>query len=353
MRVRRQFRQRNTIGSNSRILVVITLLCFYSLSTLSCGKAHHADCSFYYWRTVFKLSAKESEVIKENKVSRLYVRFFDVVDGGLSAEPSNIIRFEEKSDCVIVPVVFIRSNVMSSSLTDPDDLSAKIYNLCSRICSYHGFTMNEIQLDCDWTAESRDRYFELVRALKRRREGLVVSATIRLHQVKYYAQTGIPEVDYGVLMYYNMSQIGSGRRNSIFDAESAGQYTASLKHYPLKLQIALPMFSWSLVCRDSAVTQILPKTSFAELNNERHFRTTDSVYFKAQHPQFFHDRFLPDSTVLKYEGVNARMLVELALQLSSKLRESPEQIIFYDLDERNLNNLPYEKGLLHSVVHSL
>ena len=64
----------------------------------------------------------------------------------------------------------------------------------------------EIQLDCDWNSSTQKKYFNLIEEMKLYPtwENIVWSATIRLHQLKYPKQTGVPPVNKGVLMFYNM-----------------------------------------------------------------------------------------------------------------------------------------------------
>ena len=80
-----------------------------------------------------------------------------------------------------------------------------------------------------------------------------LSATIRLHQVKYREETGVPPVDYGVLMYYNMGHISAMGANSIYDRSTALRYLGKLREYPLPLDIALPMFAWGVHSADGQV----------------------------------------------------------------------------------------------------
>ena len=48
----------------------------------------------------------------------------------------------------------------------------------------NGITCNEIQIDCDWTLDSRDTYMKFIDVFKNQ-WNKTLSVTIRLHQVKY------------------------------------------------------------------------------------------------------------------------------------------------------------------------
>ena len=71
--------------------------------------------SFYYWKTTFKLSQKEREMLSSQKVEELYVRFFDVDWDAASGQalPVGMISMSDSvvRDYRIVPVVFITNKV--------------------------------------------------------------------------------------------------------------------------------------------------------------------------------------------------------------------------------------------------
>ena len=81
----------------------------------------------------------------------------------------------------------------------------------------------EMQVDCDWTQGSRAAYFALLRALRDRlhAQGRRLSATIRLHQVKCSADTGVP-VDRGMLMAYNLLPRDQAGERSAFEEGCPG-----------------------------------------------------------------------------------------------------------------------------------
>ena len=105
---------------------------------------------------------------------------------------------------------------------------------------------NNLQVDCDWTISTKEKYFNLLILLSNYIEHL--SATIRLHQIKYVKATGVPPVEKGVVMIYNLdSPADTNIRNSIFSFEKALLYLkGNLEHYPLQLDVALPAFSWGV-----------------------------------------------------------------------------------------------------------
>lgn len=237
----------------ARLLLVSLTICL--------GACQHKtrSMSFYYWRTTYAPDSMELQTLKENKVDTLYVHYFDVDWPDTDAAPSPIspIRFAANpSGYSIVPVIFFQNRVFEKlGSTDSLALAEKVLALVRRINLPAGIRAKEMQFDCDWTEQSRDNYFRFIREYHAL-SGLPLSSTIRLHQVKYSERAGIPPVDHGILMFYNMGNIDAGNGNSVYDRAIAHRYTPSLRTYPLMLDVALPIFSCGLQVRDGRVDDV-------------------------------------------------------------------------------------------------
>lgn len=316
---------------------------------ISCSKTEKPMVSFYYWKTIFKLSKTEKEVLEDNQVQKLYIRYFDI---GLHPEtkmpmPLGPIRFDENtSKYSVVPVVFIQNKVMLQSNLDIDDLVKKTFGLIEQINSKNKITSTEIQIDCDWSLESKENYLKFIEGFKKISKKKL-SATIRLHQVKYFKKTKIPNVDAGVLMYYNMGSIAPDSLNSIYDQKIAARYLKSFKKYPLHLNYALPIYSWAVHIRNQKVIGLRSKVSRKDLETDSNFQKTSPIFFKVAHSNYKNGVFYEENDVLKLEEITAADLKEMASDLDDNLVEKPKEIIFYDLDEFNFNN--YEKNIFKQV----
>ena len=100
----------------------------------------------------------------------------------------------------------------------------------------------------------------------------MLSATIRLHQVKYYKQAGIPPVDRGMLMFYNMGKLNAlTAENSIYNSNDAAGYIETVDDYPLKLDLALPAFSWAVHFRNSYSEEKRKFTSSFDCNEAKKY----------------------------------------------------------------------------------
>ena len=319
------------------------------LLTFSCAKREMPIVSFYYWKTIFKLSEIEKATLKNNDVQKIYVRYFDIdLDSKNQAFPLSPIRFEtEINGYTIVPVIYVKNKVMLNNEVDVQELAKKTFDFLQQINNKNKIKVEEIQIDCDWTLASRDSYLKFIESFKSI-SGKTLSATIRLHQIKYYTKTKIPNVSKGVLMYYNMGTIAVDSLNSIYDRNIANRYIQSLQNYPLEIDIALPIYSWAIHSRDGRVIGLRSKINVGDFKKDSNFVFQQNKYFKVMHSNYKKGTFYKSNDILKLELISQKDLFEMASDLKSNLKQSPKEIIFYDLDEINIKN--YEKDIFKQVT---
>ena len=317
---------------------------------LSCAKSDKPVISFYYWKTMFKFSKTEKEALRENNVQKLYIRYFDI---GLHPElnfpiPISPVRFvENPTEYTVVPVVFIQNKVMLQSSLDVNDLAQKTFDFVTQINAKNKIACQEIQIDCDWSLKSKGNYLKFIEVFKKI-SNKKLSATIRLHQVKYFKKTKIPNVDSGVLMYYNMGSIAPDSLNSIYDQEVAAKYLKSLKRYPLHLDVAFSIYSWGVHIRNKKVIGLRSKINTATLEKDSNFEKVSPIFFRVKHSNYKNGVFYEEHDLLKIEEIKPEDLKEMAEDLKDNLVERPNEIIFYDLDEFNLNY--YEKNTFKQII---
>ena len=326
-------------------LILLTLV----LSIFSCTQGEKPTIAFYYWKTVFKLSQLEKEILDDNAVKKIYLRYFDIdLDSKNQPFPVSPIRFETKStDFSIVPVIYIKNKVMLNKELDVEFLAEKTFDFIQQINAANEIQIHEVQIDCDWTLSSRDTYLKFIESFKKI-SGKTLSATIRLHQIKYYKKTKIPNVDKGVLMYYNIGSIAADSLNSIYDSKIATKYLESLKNYPLELEVALPIYSWAVHIRESRVIGLRNKIDIAGFKKDSNFVFENKYYLKVKHSNYKRGTFYKVNDVLKIEAISQKELLEMADDLNENLKLTPKEIIFYDLDEFNIKN--YEKNIFKQVI---
>jgi len=338
----------------SKIQVSMFFILF--LSFVSCREAPVR--AFYYWKSVFSLSEKEREYLRDLEIRRLYIRFFDVDKRGQDGEilPVATIRFagsiEKEID--VIPVVYITNRTLFGiGENEISDLAEKIVAQIDRIASENNILFCEMQLDCDWSDKTRNNYFRLVEGVKKRykEKDITVSVTIRLHQVKYMNMTGVPPADRGMLMYYNMGKIEPGDSpNSIFNANVASKYIDYLHNYPMPLDIALPAFSWGVHVRNGSVMELLNNMNISDFCSDNRFIRTGASTFTARDSFFFRGFYFISGDVVKVETISPDECLEAARQLEDKLPGIPGTVTIFHLDSLIISQ--YEEADFEKIFNT-
>jgi hypothetical protein len=319
-----------------RGLLVITL--FLGCAVSASPPRPPPDAAFYYWRTTFKLSASERATLAALHVTRLYVRAFDVGWGDAGLELLGELQVIEPppAGIEVVPVVFVRAEVFRK-LRSTQPLAERVHGAVADRMRALGRELHELQLDCDWTDTTQRAYFGFLRQLRAADSAITLSATIRLHQVKYRERTGVPPVDRGMLMFYNMGEFSADpEARAIFDADAAAKYTARIADYPLPLDAALPIWSWTVHVRDERVIGLMQATDPDELPKLDFLARRADDRFVATRTAFLHGTLLREGDLLKVEVMRREDTLAAARQLAPHLAASHRTVTLFDLSERNL-----------------
>ena len=351
------------INTNHFKLRSLVFLMLTTLMLTSCGgEKLKPFVSFYYWKSNYKLDSTELKVLQDNKLQQLYVRYFDIVydEATKSAIPVAPITFEKK-DIVnpIVPVVFVKNKVFEQ--LD----SAAIYklvdntvNMLNQINKSVSIKCRALQIDCDWTTKTAPKYFYFLQQLREKLDAhedggtfaslAMLSATIRLHQVKYPEKAGMPPVDKGVLMFYNMGEINNSEINSIYDQKTSQQYLSKLSAYKLRLDIALPIFAWGIHIRDGQIVELLNKMDSRDFQNQQEFSPLAANRYKAVSAFFRHGFYFQVGDEVKVEQIDEQAFAPMVADLKKYYPNQFQQVIFYDLDSINISR--YGKDFFQKTV---
>lgn len=281
-------------------------------------------------------------------MTKLYIRYFDVGLKQGSAVPITPIVFKDAvPQLEVVPVIYIKNEVVLQENLDVKTLANQLINFVTQINKHNHIDSQEIQIDCDWTLNSKERFFALLEQL-RKETAMKISATIRLHQVKYASKTGVPPVDRGVLMYYNMGRIASDSLNSIYDRQIAQKYQSGLQDYPLPLDYALPIYSWIVQSRNDQVIRLISRLRTEDLlqHEELEQRTANQFVVKQEVSLF--GFVFQQGDVLKVESISANQLKEMIADLYQSSGKCPSEIILYDLNSKNINY--YDQEIFKELV---
>lgn len=229
--------------------VWIFCLLFLFVSCTRQGGRETASRSAYYWSTTWEHTARTDSLVRSLKT--LYLRYFDVVvDDEGKVTPNATVRFAASlpKHLNVVPVVFIVNEVMKRG-EDPQVLAGKVLGRVLQISETNGVAgVKELQIDCDWTLQTRNRYFEFLRHLQAlaHQHHLMLSTTVRLHQLSQ----PVPPVDRGVLMMYNTGDFTNIRcEQPILSLTDAQPYLKYLSRYGLNLSTAYPLFAYRIAFR--------------------------------------------------------------------------------------------------------
>lgn len=259
------------------ILLAFMLLCVMA-SCHRVGQVSGPAVSYYYWKTTFKLNDSQQYALR--KAGKLYLRLFDVVPTSQGPQPNATISFEDSlpAGLAIVPTIFIDYTLFRSPI-DAEDLARRTVDRVAQIAETYGFEYNEIQFDCDWTATTEKDYFAFLQAVRSYRSSLLISSTIRLHQLS----STPPPTDYGALMLYNTGDFRNfdSDRNPILDPRDVEPYLKYLKHYRLPLCAAYPCFEWKLLYHDGEFLGILYDV---DLDSNTLYQYVDSHTFRVLIP---------------------------------------------------------------------
>ncbi|MFN0201096.1 MAG: hypothetical protein ACKVTZ_06220 [Bacteroidia bacterium] len=324
----------------------ITVLIGLILSLIACQspKTKVITPAFYHWQHKVSLSEMEKQALIELKVQKMYVHFFDV--DWDEAEQKTVAlatiygELESLRNQKIIPSVFITNRCIaacSDSLVG--DLAEKIRGKIAGIAEKYQLKIEEIQLDCDWSEKTGAKYFELLKKVKQISPALPqISATIRLHQVKYFKKTGVPPVDRGMLMFYNVADVRNNTtQNSILDWKEAEKYLQNFDTYPLALDVALPIFSWGVVTRYGKLVNLLTGFSLNE-RNQAFFTQIAENQYKVIKSHYENGVYLYSDDVIRIEKVAAADLEKAQAKLFPLIKNTEMTVSFFDLSELNLRN---------------
>jgi len=311
----------------------------------------NVSIAFYHWKSTLNISKSEADYLKSVSAKRIYLRFFDVDWDGAAGKPFPIAAIVVKTtipdDIEIVPTVFITNrtflNLRSNDVADlAENVFKKIIQLSSK---FQHHQIKEWQFDCDWSLKTQSKYFEFLNIMKSKGqdESLLLSSTIRLHQIKYFETTGVPPVDRGVLMFYNMGNVEDVyANNSILDLSIAKQYLNNFEKYPLPIDVALPIFSWGVLIREGKMIKLINNLQASDLQDKSRFIKIDESHFEIIKSTYLQGYYLYKGDVLRIEGAPIKLLQQSAELLNSVVSNSELMVIFYHLDSIAINNYPHE-----------
>lgn len=336
--------------SNKNVRKFIYFIAF--ITFLACkDEPQHPTISrgFYHWKTKFSLSKSEKEILDTLHIQKLYIHFFDV-DYDFTqkqATPKALVQLGAMPTQEIVPTVFITNRTIQQlSQAQILDLAKNILLKINELCKEKAIHYQEIQLDCDWSKTTKSKYFLLLHTLKKQLPSKCkLSATIRLHQIKFADITGVPPADRGLLMCYNVDDWRSEQtQNSIFDARVVEQYLHNFESYDLPLDIAMPIFSQTIVYRNHQFLTFLNNKKENELTSSYFLEKTSKEHtFIAKKDTSAWGFAFRKGDIFRAESPDFDAQKIISEQLIKKIKNDSLTFLLYHLDTPIIDSYTYEK----------
>ena len=270
--------------------------------------------SYYHWANTY---TDNPTLLQSYQPKRLYVKLLDI---GYREQTLNINPTDMRTPPSIpfIPVVFLDNEALKNAALDT--LYAQILTHIPPKAYTH------LQVDCDWTEQTRETYFSFLKRLQTDYPQL--SVTLRLHQIKYANRTGVPPAQRAVLMYYNMSDIRDPNTNNyILDNKVGKAYLSNFADYPLPLDLALPLYQQTRVIRQGKLVQLI---NGAEVNSEKTAKI-DEQHYRVTQGHYWQEYYLYPDDELRIDAVDNQALQQSAELLATIIH--PSEIIFYTLND--------------------
>ncbi len=283
-----------------------------------------------------------------------YIHFFDVVpDYVFGAIPANDIYSiaAPAKNANIVPTVYIDYKIFYKiNLTQTQILAERVLKRINEIFNgiyFSSFSMppspdtsllyDKILIDCDWTPQTKSKYFLFLKTLRKKLGDKKLLVTVRLHQLTDVKNNGIPPADEGVLMVYNVEKIEDWEtQNSILNMDLVKSYFKRAKKYPLKLDLALAVYSWAVVFRDNKIRTLIRGLRYFPFLDTFYLEKIDENRYIAKQGFYWNnERIYPGEQIrLEYSSLDDLQEVKKLFLKSQKYKT---KIILFSYEQINEN----------------
>lgn len=316
---------------------LVTTLCLFILLFCQCEtvEKREVNSAFYHWQTILEINEFEQNYLENINSKRLYVKFFDIDINENIPIPKALLQVKKAPDSIeIVPTIFI-TNRTFTKIKD-QEIKALAERTNSKIKSIYkklkAKPIQEIQLDCDWSEKTKRAYFQFLTEMKALNPNIDLSATIRLHQIKYFERTGVPPVHRGMLMLYNMGQLTNwNTSNSILDLAILDRYLTNFENYPLTLDLALPLFRWGVLFREGKMVRLLNNLDDQDLRDTT-FTKIDSTHYQVKENTYLKGHYIYKNDHIRLEKVDSNLLLKTTEKIASIFPSDHFWLTFYHID---------------------
>ena len=135
-------------------------------------------------------------------------------------------------------------------------------------------------------------------------------------------------------MFYNMSDfLNPKTKNYILDLEVAKTYLKNFNSYPLKLDIALPLYSQATIIRFGKVVGLKEGVRKKDMKNPNFLELHDNKY-KVKKTFYFKGTLLYKGDILRVDEVSKSKLKKAYKLLKYHIRNKIERVIYFRWEYR-------------------
>ncbi|GGF29778.1 hypothetical protein [Flavobacterium limi] len=341
----------------------IVLLVFVFSLFCGCSKKENqvvnVERAFYYWKSGSYFDAESAKQLNKLEVKKIYYKLFEVdYNESMGNFPyqknsPSLYTFRDLDSVNVVPVVFIKNEIFQYN--NEKSLDKLADNITFLIDKYHKenndydksdekiiFDYTEIQIDCDWTKSTKDKYFYLLKKIKElsKKE---ISCTLRLYPYKYPDIMGVPPVDKATLMCYNLIKpLSKKEKNSILDIEELKSYLNKKRSYPVHLDVALPVFYWTLWYHNNRFAGLV---NFNSADISEFAKQTKPMWYEVTKDYTYeYETYLKKGDQLKCEEVDAKTITEAISIIKQNVEfDNTTTISLFHLDDSTFKKYSHEE----------
>lgn len=344
-----------------KTILLVLISSFFLACSKKDNKVVNVERAFYYWKSSSSLDDGTAKEMNKLNVKKLYYKLFEVdYNESMGNFPyqknsPSLYTFRDLDSVTIVPTVFIKNEIFQYN--DEKSLDKLADNITFLVEKYHFennyynnneddkkvvFNYTEIQIDCDWTKSTKDKYFYLLKKIKElsKKE---ISCTLRLYPYKYPEIMGVPPVDKAMLMCYNLIKpLSKKEKNSILDIDELKSYLNKKRSYPVHLDVALPVFYWTLWYHNNRFAGLVNFNSadiseFAQQTKPMWYEVTKDYTYE-------YETYLKKGDQLKCEEVDAKTIKEAISIIKQNVElDETATISLFHLDNSTFKKYNHEE----------
>jgi len=335
----------------------LAIIIFIFLGSCNNGnKVENVERGFYYWKSNDYFGFSETEKIKDLNIRKIYYKFFEVdyseTMGNYPIEKNspNSYGISKMDSVIIVPTIFIKNEIYKFNDEKSLDLLADniVFLIEKYIKDAEIRNSDEIQIDCDWTKSTKDKYFYLLKKIKEF-SGKKISCTLRLYPYKYPEIMGVPPVDKVSLMCYNLIKpLSEKDKNSIFDLEEFKKYVNKKRKYPIHLDIVLPVFYWSQLYQNNQYEKLV------NMNTEeikKFAKPIKPMWYEVNKDTTINDVYFKIGNQIKCEEVSTETIQDAISVIKKNIElDNNTTVSLFHLDNNSINI--YNREEINNIYNS-